>query len=144
MRHVYRLTHRQKVYFHEDFGWVCDDKTIGCFSTFAMVDRVRKKYQKLAGFQDFPNHFLIEKIPIFEMKKNVFSFYELTYFFDDGYGNDVVLYSGLFAARKKAKSERDILKKNLPFSLRQEDFSIFHVKTDRCSWCEGFVRAKEI
>lgn len=24
------------------------------------------------------------------------------------------------------------------------DFSILHVKTDRCSWCEGFVRAEEI
>lgn len=139
MTYVYRLIHRKKVYFNPDFGWVCDDKGIGCFSTFSRADRAGKEYRKIIGFRDFPDNFMIEKIPVFGTKKNCSAVYELTHFFDDGYGNDIVPYSGFFSSRKKARCMISLLKKDPFFSSRPEDFLIVHIKLNQCSWREGFI-----
>lgn len=139
VKYVYYLYHRHKICFDSKWGWIYDTKEIGYFTSIKKMDKVLKSYKKIIGFRDYPNDFVVEKISIFSCSKNTSFLYDLTHFYEDIDGDDIVTYLGCYSSLKEARNRREMLKYTSRFLSHPEAFLIRHIKLNQCSWCEGFV-----
>ena len=65
--------------------------------------------------------------------------YELSHFYEDSNGDDIVTYIAVYSTLEKAKKAIDRLKKEPKFASHEDDFCIDKYEIDKCDWQEGFV-----
>lgn len=144
-RYIYLLYYK---YHSGDDRQILDFSAfIGIFSSRRKAASLIKRYQKLAGFRDYPDAFSISRFAIDSLKGdtsrtfklNYSKVYMLSHSYQDARGMDHDTFISFFSSWQKAYQALVRLKAHPDYSQHPCDFSIDSQQINLCGWVEGFI-----